>query len=112
MRNAILTSITAAVSAGLALGVAHASANPLTFRSTASMTGGEDDSRDRATSALEGMLTRFIKVDKESAASSGAHSGNDKCPDKQEETQVTDAGDDKEADKNAPQGPEPIYFAF
>ena len=113
MRKTFLTSTVIAAAAGMTIGAAQASAGSFSFTSSASMLSSSDsESQERATSALDGMLTRFIKVDASEASTAAAGHDEDNCPEKKDDRQVADVDEDKKAAKSEPQGPEPIYFAF
>ena len=117
MSNAILTSIALTASFGLTLGATNASAaGPFKSSGSAVFAAEESTHRERATSALDNMLSRFINVDVEentsATGSAAADVDNGECPEEQKETQIADSEETEEGEKKTPQGPEPIYFAF
>ena len=122
MRRTFLTSIAAISAFGAGLGVAHASAGSLPFKSpSAAMFSDQGDAREEARSALNTMLDRFlsVEIEMEASANSSAAAAADPEPAKGEcpeeaDTKVADAKDasGKKDKKKAPAGPEPVYFAF
>lgn len=112
MGNSIVRSFAMAACAGLSLGYAQASAGslPLAGGSALFADAGKDAAtRERATSAFDNMMDRFISIEAERSAAADAKS---ECPEEKKETQIAESQKDEKGDKDAPQGPEPIYFAF
>jgi hypothetical protein len=72
---------------------------------------GSETTRERATSALESMMDRFIRIEAEQTAAAAPETDAE-CPEEKKETQIAESKKDEKGDKDAPQGPEPIYFAF
>lgn len=115
MGKSFLTGIAMAASAGMALGFVQASAASLPLSSGGSALfsdSGSETTRERATSALENMMDRFIRVEAEQQTSAAASDAEGECPEEKKETQIAESKKDDKGDKDAPQGPEPIYFAF
>ncbi len=115
MGKSFLTSFAAAASAGLALGFVQASAASLPLSGGGSALfsdSGSETTRERASSALESMMDRFIRIEAEQTAAAAAPETDSECPDEKKETKIAESKKDEKSDKEAPQGPEPIYFAF
>ncbi|MFC2952812.1 hypothetical protein ACFOOP_12815 [Marinicaulis aureus] len=114
MRKSIFKSFAVAAGMGLALGFAHAHAAPsLPFGGGSALfaDSGSDASTDQASSALENMMQRFIRIDAEETAAAGVETESSECPE-EKKTKLAESDKDEKSDKSAPQGPEPIYFAF
>ena len=115
MGNSILKSFATAAAVGLALGFVQANARSLPLGGGSALfadTGSEETTRERATSALENMMDRFIRVEDEQTAAAAPADAEGECPEEKKETQIAESKEDKKGDKDSPQGPEPIYFAF
>ena len=114
MRKSIFKSFAVAAGTGLALGFAHAHAAPsLPFGGGSALfaDSGSDVSHEPARSALEGMMARFIRIDAEETAAAAVEADSNECPE-EKKTKLAESEKDEKSDKGAPQGPEPIYFAF
>ncbi len=115
MRKSTLQSFAAAAASGLAMGFVQASAAPslpLGGGSALFADSGSEVSRERASSALESMLERFIRIEAtETASATAVETNNSECPE-EKKTKLAESEQDENSDKSAPQGPEPIYFAF
>ena len=119
MRKFTVTTLTAIGFFGLAMGVAHASAGPMPFKSpSASMYSDDGAAQAEARSALNTMLGRFLTVDVGAQAATTAAPGEpetakEECPE-DSKTKVADAegGGAEDTKQKDPVGPEPVYFAF
>lgn len=114
MSNSIFKTFAVAAGSGLALGFAHAQAAPsLPFAGGSALfaESGSEAAREPASSALEGMMARFIRIDAEETAAAGVEAESTECPE-EKKTKLAESEKDEKSDKDAPQGPEPIYFAF
>ncbi|WP_375203843.1 hypothetical protein [Hyphococcus sp.] len=115
MRRSTMQSFAAAAAFGLAAGLAQAHAAPslpLGGGSALFAESGSDISRERASSALESMMERFIRIEAtETTATAAVETSKNECPE-EKKTKLAESEKDEKSDKDAPQGPEPIYFAF
>ena len=118
MKAARITIVAAAISAGFSMGAAHAAATASTHAklepSILVLAAAPVEARKEVVFDYKGVMHGFIRINAEANASRVATAAPDadECPAEKEEAKAQETSEPKKADKKAPQGPEPIYFAF
>jgi hypothetical protein len=102
------------MASGFGMSAAHALAPSASFDQPAIVLASAGaEARNDASFNLKGVMHSFIRVEDANTTKVAAAEPNaDECPTEKDKSNAADAKEAKKADKTAPQGPEPIYFAF
>jgi hypothetical protein len=101
------------MASGFGMSAAHALAPSASFDQPAIVLASAGaEARNDASFNLKGVMHSFIRVEANTTKVATAEPNADECPTEKEKSNAVDAKEAKKADKTAPLGPEPIYFAF